>query len=129
MAPASVPTPVAVGDETEFKFAVCGDNRNGEEVYGKILDMVAQDGSAFLINTGDLVYSGAEYRFERFAKLMSDFPLPFFPVPGNHDYQLGSLEAYLKHSGAPARHYSFDLARSRTSWLSCRWTSSPPTGR
>jgi hypothetical protein len=41
---------------------------------------------------------------------MADFPLPFYPVPGNHDRDLDdSLTPYLAQSGAPARHYSFDV--------------------
>ena len=39
---------------------------------------------------------------------MADFPLPFYPVPGNHDSPDGLLREYLQYSGAPAPHYSFD---------------------
>jgi 3',5'-cyclic AMP phosphodiesterase CpdA len=40
---------------------------------------------------------------------MAKFTKPFYPVPGNHDVALnGTLTNYLKHSGAPAVHYSFD---------------------
>jgi Icc protein len=97
-----------VSGEREFVFSVCGDNRGGWEVYRKILDSVQRDGSAFLLSTGDLVDSGSESEFEEFAEFMSDFTLPFYPVPGNHDDSDGDLSAYLKYSGAPARHYSFD---------------------
>jgi len=101
-------TPFVAGEDSVFTFAVCGDNRNGDKVYRKILDLVASDGSAFLINTGDLVYSGSEARFRHFKSLMREFPLPFFPVAGNHDDYGGSLANYLEYSGAPARHYSFN---------------------
>jgi len=108
-APTLEATPIAVSDETDFVFAVCGDNRDGNEVYRKIMDMVVQDGCAFLINTGDLVSRGYERNFQDFAEQMRDFPLPFFPVPGNHDVSTdGTMAAYLEYSGAPARHYSFD---------------------
>jgi len=39
---------------------------------------------------------------------MSDFSLPFFPVPGNHDSPDGLLDEFIQYSGAPAAHYSFD---------------------
>lgn len=101
-------TPIAISDETSFTFAVCGDNRGGDAVYRRILDMVVRDGCAFLINTGDLVSRGYDYQFKAFRDLMKDFPLPFFPVPGNHDSPNGLLTEYLEYSGAPAVHYSFD---------------------
>lgn len=92
----------------EFRFAVCGDNRDGEQVYRRILAQVQQDGSAFLINTGDLVNAGTARQFRAFAALMRDFALPFYPVPGNHDNADGLLTAYLRFSGAPAANYAFD---------------------
>lgn len=110
----SSPTPSSdavasdVSGESDFVFSVCGDNRGGWEVYRKILDSVQRDGSVFLISTGDLVDSGSKSEFEEFAEFMSDFTLPFYPVPGNHDDSDGHLTAYLEYSGAPARHYSFD---------------------
>ncbi len=91
-----------------FRFAVCGDNRQGEEIYRQILAQAQADGSAFLINTGDLVNAGTERQFKAFAALMRGFSLPFYPVPGNHDNADGLLTAYLRHSGAPAANYAFD---------------------
>jgi len=104
-------TPIAISDETNFTFAVCGDNRDGDATYSKILDMVVRDGCAFLINTGDLVSRGYEHQFKDFQELMKDFPLPFFPVPGNHDSPNGLLTEYLQYSGAPDKHYSFDYGQ------------------
>jgi len=104
-------TPISGSDETNFTFAVCGDNRRGDTIYRKILDMVVSDGCAFLINTGDLVNSGYEHQFKDFQEIMKDFPLPFFPVPGNHDSPDGLLTEYLQYSGAPDKHYSFDYGK------------------
>ncbi len=96
------------GEPAEFRFAVCGDNRQGEAVYRGILAQVQQDGSAFLINTGDLVNAGTARQFKAFAGLMQGFSIPFYPVPGNHDNADGLLTAYLRYSGAPAANYAFD---------------------
>ncbi|MCG2768096.1 MAG: metallophosphoesterase [Anaerolineae bacterium] len=104
-------TPIAISDETSFTFAVCGDNRQGDAIYRKILDMVVHDGCAFLVNTGDLVSRGYAYQFKDFQELMKDFPLPFFPAPGNHDSPNGLLTEYLQYSGAPDKHYSFDYGK------------------
>ena len=106
----SVATPIPLGsrDLESFTFAVCGDNRGGDDVYQNILRRVEEDGAAFLVNTGDLVQSGRAGEFQAFAELMSDFPLPFFPAPGNHDSPDGLLDEFVQYSGAPAAHYSFD---------------------
>lgn len=97
------PTPAA-----SFTFAVCGDSRDGPDIYRRVLEAVAADGSRFLIHTGDLVNKGTEEQWQEFQKIMADFPLPFYPVPGNHDALDGRLDGYLRYSGATATHYSFD---------------------
>lgn len=105
-----VPTPIPLGsrDITSFTFAVCGDVRQGVEVYAELLRHVEADGVAFLVNTGDLVERGRERNFQEFAALMQTFTLPFFPAAGNHDTADGFLDEFLQYSGAPAEHYSFD---------------------
>jgi predicted phosphodiesterase len=91
-----------------FVFAVVGDSRSGPQVYRRILDAVSADGSEFLVHTGDLVNQGTEAQWLDFQALMAGFILPFYPVPGNHDSLNGKLDGYLRYSGAPAAHYSFD---------------------
>ena len=105
-----VATPIPLGGKevSRFTFAVCGDNRGGDEIYSKILRFVQYDDVAFLVNTGDLVDWGDAVQFQHFAELMDDFSLPFFPVAGNHDAAGGLLDEYLRYSGAPDVHYSFD---------------------
>lgn len=92
-------------------FAVAGDSRGGDEVYLEILRRVEEDGAEFFVNTGDLVNHGTEDEFQHFSDLMSDFTVPFFPVPGNHDSPDGLLDEYLEYSGALAQHYSFDYGQ------------------
>ena len=90
-------------------FAVCGDSRGNMEVYARLLARVAQDRVAFLIHTGDIVNLGISTKFAEFQRSMDGFPLPFYPVPGNHDRGVGeTLDVYTQYSGAPAVHYSFD---------------------
>jgi 3',5'-cyclic AMP phosphodiesterase CpdA len=79
-------------------------------LYKRLLNRVVEDGNAFLINTGDMVDYGSRKNWEAFQALMADFPLPFYPVPGNHDRDDdGTLTNYVEFSGAPATHYSFDV--------------------
>jgi len=91
-------------------FAVVGDSRRDTDLYMQLLDKVVENGNMFLVNTGDLVERGTKENFVAFQQLMADFPLPFYPVPGNHDMGSGgSLMHFLAFSGAPAAHYSFDV--------------------
>jgi 3',5'-cyclic AMP phosphodiesterase CpdA len=113
-AAAQLPAPepslaTALAEVTALRFAVAGDSHNSGKVYRRLLERVVDDGVAFLIHTGDLVYSqGTDAQWQKFGALMADFPLPFYPVPGNHDSLDGELDGYLAHSGAPAAAYSFD---------------------
>ncbi len=98
-------SPTAVPSLT---FAVAGDSRHNPEIYGRVLAAVAASGSEFLVHTGDLVDKGTEDQWQTFEQSMGGFPLPFYPVPGNHDGLGGELDGYLAHSRAPAAHYSLD---------------------
>jgi predicted phosphodiesterase len=106
--PTETPTTAPASAGLGFTFAVCGDSRGHPEIYRRILDAVTTDGSAFLIHTGDLVNQGTESLWQEMQQIMAGFALPFYPVPGNHDGLDGKLDNYLRYSGAPAAHYSFD---------------------
>jgi len=70
---------------------------------------VVADGNMFLINTGNLVQYGSAENFQTFQTLMAGFPLPFYPLPGNHDLdENDSLSNFLTYSGVSAVPYSFD---------------------
>jgi predicted phosphodiesterase len=107
----ATPIPLGSAELKDFIFAVCGDNRGGDDVYLEILRRVEENGAAFLVNTGDLVNHGRADEFQHFTQLMSGFTIPFFPVPGNHDSAGGLLDEFLEYSGAPAEHYSFDYGQ------------------
>jgi 3',5'-cyclic AMP phosphodiesterase CpdA len=109
-----------------FNFFVLGDSGWGfqnqpTEQYIISQQMIAEN-PALVIHTGDLVYnpSGtydsfqANY-FNYYAQTMSS--VPFFPCPGNHDYEVQngapylSIHAFPTDSVPPAdrgRYYSFD---------------------
>jgi predicted phosphodiesterase len=118
LTPTVTPTPTLTATPTltitpstaspALTFAVCGDSRNGPQVYRRVLDSVMADGSEFLVHTGDLVNSSTEAQWQEFQETMAGFTLPFYPVAGNHDSSGGQLDDYLAYTGAPAAHYSFD---------------------
>jgi len=88
---------------------VCGDSRSNDEVYARLRARVVQDRNAFLIHTGDIVNLGTSTNFAAFQRVMDGFPLPFYPVPGNHDRGVGeTLDTFVQYSGAPDVHYSFN---------------------
>jgi len=88
--------------------AIAGDSYGNPNVYRRVLAVVMESGSEFLLHTGDLVKAGTEAKWQEFEQTMVGFALPFYPVPGNHDGLNGQLDGYLAYSGAPAAHYSFD---------------------
>jgi predicted phosphodiesterase len=104
-----LPTPLALDLGQTFTFAVCGDSRDGDETYSRILDEVESDGSQFLVHLGDIVSNGREREWLAWQEIMEGFDVPFFSVPGNHDSRDGGLDEYLQYSGAPADLYSLDV--------------------
>jgi 3',5'-cyclic AMP phosphodiesterase CpdA len=108
-----------------FTFLVIGDSGWGDpriEAQGLIAQRVAAEKPAMLIHAGDLVYnpSGTYDSYQRnyfnyYAQTMCS--VPFFPCPGNHDYEVPNALPYLAiHSvpseGVPSpdrgRYYSYD---------------------
>lgn len=112
--PAATPTPQAsaapptVASAGSLNFAVVGDNRDGDAVYKEILAAVSKDGSAFLVNLGDMVPSGTKDDWDNFTGMMQGFTLPFYPVIGNHEIRIGKPQDFIRYTGASKTFYSFD---------------------
>ena len=117
VAPTPPPSPTPKADASSYTFAVAGDSRDGDVIYSRLLQRVASDGSAFLIHLGDMVPSDSASNWARFRELMKGFPLPFYPVPGNHDTLNGLIGDYLRNSGATATHYSFDRGAAHFTFI------------
>jgi 3',5'-cyclic AMP phosphodiesterase CpdA len=107
-----------------FKFVVLGDSGWGDplsEAQGFIAQRIFLEKPALVVHTGDLVYPSGSYDyyqkkyFNYYAGTMCS--VPFFPCPGNHDYDVPNAAPYLNlhalpSDGVPAgdrgRYYSFD---------------------
>lgn len=105
-APESPPPPT--NDATHFVFAVCGDTRDGDDTFRRIISAATADRAAFVIHTGDIVSTGSDSNWARFAELMKGFPFPFFPVAGNHDHGARGLDGFIHWTPGNKEHYSFD---------------------
>lgn len=103
------PTLSPTAASLDVDFALCGDSRANPSVFSQVLAAVVEGGAEFLIHTGDLVNEGTEAQWREFERVIAGFPIPFYPVPGNHDALGGKLDGFLAHSGAPGAHYSFDV--------------------
>jgi Calcineurin-like phosphoesterase/Purple acid Phosphatase, N-terminal domain/IPT/TIG domain len=110
-----------------FSFLVLGDSGWGARTpsQGQVAQKFSQEKPSLILHTGDLVYGDttrggtfAGYQrnyFDYYASTMSY--APFFPCPGNHDYELPDAIPYLSVHSVPTegvppadrgRYYSFD---------------------
>jgi acid phosphatase type 7 len=104
-----------------FSFIVLGDSGWGGQEQGLIAQRLAAEKPTLILHTGDLVYMVGNYEtyqrnyFNFYASTMGS--VPFFPCPGNHDYDVPNAFPYLAiHSvpneGVPlpdrGRYYSYD---------------------
>jgi hypothetical protein len=107
-----------------FSFVVLGDSGWGDprsEAQALIAQRIADERPALVIHTGDLVYPMGAYEyyqrnyFNFYARTMCS--VPFFPCPGNHDYDIPDAAPYLAIHSVPAdgvphadqgRYYSYD---------------------
>ena len=105
----------------EFRFLVFGDSGWDGRSQRQIAALMQTERPNLVLVTGDLGYPVGTYAyyesnyFDYYAGLLKS--VPFFPCPGNHDYQGDVLQSYLAmnvvpHEGVPetdrGRYYSFD---------------------
>lgn len=107
----------------KIRFLVMGDYGSGNEVAQKVYDeLVTHHGEFdFWVTTGDNAYGDGDYQewednvFRFYRDLLRR--VPYFPVPGNHDYGGSTLEPMLESLELPRnalrdedqeRYYSFD---------------------
>ncbi|PYS55062.1 MAG: hypothetical protein DMG13_05710 [Acidobacteria bacterium] len=110
-----------------FNFFVLGDSGVGDSGFGNkdnqflIARQMLLERPALVIHTGDVVYPQGTYQtyglnyFNYYYASMAS--VPFFPTPGNHDYEVQNAAAYLAVHSVPGdtvpvadrgRYYSFD---------------------
>jgi 3',5'-cyclic AMP phosphodiesterase CpdA len=101
-------------DEGNGKFVFIGDTQgtsilefwreSNKKKTPHLMAKIAQLSPAFVINLGDLVFCGANMkqwrRFDRAHQPLLNENIPYFPLPGNHEYWCNpekSFERYFQH--------------------------------
>ena len=107
--------------QQSFTFLAIGDSGTGSEEQLRLAATFQRDPAAMVIHTGDLAYPTGTFEaydrnyFDVYQEAMRR--VPFFPVPGNHDYYEFAAEPYRALHDLPrvnaveadhGRYYSFD---------------------
>ena len=78
----------------------------------RVLERLLQPGVRpdVLLLTGDLTEHGDDESFARLARALAGYPIPYWPIPGNHDTRDGLLRAFPHVTGCDGFiQYSIDL--------------------
>jgi Icc-related predicted phosphoesterase len=99
-----------VASSEGFDFVVIGDNRDGAEVYNRLVNRAKAFNPLFILNTGDFSREGQDFEYENYIKQIAPVDIPILHLPGNHDVRYGS-EIYRKYVGD--LNWVFDLGGFR----------------
>lgn len=96
-------------------YVILGDSRDGYKTFSQIIEQVNAIQPVFVIDNGDLVFSGKPNQYRLFDKMASSISTTLCTTLGNHDIRRNGRETYTKLYG-PA-YYSFDYANSHFIFL------------
>ena len=104
------------------RYVVMGDNRDGYDTFDTIIAQVDTIKPLFVIDNGDLVFSGKPNQYRLFDHTVSGISTTLCTTLGNHDIRADGRALYTKLYG-PA-YYSFDFGKSHFVFLdsSPGWT-------
>ena len=114
--------PLEPADADSAQVAILGDSRDGYDTFGQMIQQIDRIDPAFVIDNGDLVYSGKPNQYRLFNHLASGLSTTLCTTLGNHDIRKGGRADYTQLYG-PA-YYSFDYGSSHYAFLdsSPGWT-------
>jgi 3',5'-cyclic AMP phosphodiesterase CpdA len=102
----------------KFTFIVIGDNRSGDEVYKKLVSLIAERKPDFVVNTGDMINKpGSAQEWAGFWEMSKPVTAPYFLAVGNHDAYVKvpqSEKIYKQQVDLPGNelYYSFTAGNS-----------------
>ena len=107
--------PLETDSVGQDKYVILGDNRDGYDTFSEIIQQVNGFNPVFVIDNGDLVFSGKPNQYRLFDKMVSNISTTLCTTLGNHDIRGNGREIYTALYG-PA-YYSFDYADSHFVFL------------
>lgn len=99
----------------KYKYIILGDNRDGYDTFEQIIQQVNGENPVFVIDNGDLVFSGKPNQYRLFDQMVSKISTTFCTTLGNHDVRGSGRSTYTMLYG-PA-YYSFDFTNSHFVFL------------
>jgi len=94
----------------KYKYIILGDNRDGYDTFTQMIQQINGMNPVFVIDNGDLVFSGKSNQYRLFDKMVSKISTTVCTTLGNHDIRSKGRSSYTTLYG-PA-YYSFDLMDS-----------------
>lgn len=108
-----IPTEPTIRDTD--KFVVLGDSRDGYETFWDIINQINAINPIFVINNGDLVFSGKPNQYRIYDHMVKKVSTNFLMTLGNHDIRGEGRALYTELYG-PA-YYSFDFGNNHFIFL------------
>ncbi len=107
--------PVQPGKTADDNYVILGDSRDGYETFGKIIEQVNALNPVFVIDNGDLVFSGKPSQYKIFNEMTSELSTALCTMLGNHDIRGDGRQTYRKLYGP--EYYSFDFGGNHFAFL------------
>lgn len=109
--------PAQPSDESsgKYKYVILGDNRDGYDTFEQIIQQVNGIKPVFVIDNGDLVFSGKPNQYRLFDQLVSQVSTTLCTTLGNHDIRDNGRTTYTRLYGPS--YYSFDFGDSHFTFL------------
>lgn len=108
-------TPGAIQKEESLKFVILGDNRDGYTMFKEIIQQINGIKPVFIIDNGDLVFSGKANQYRLFDKITSQLGTTFLTTLGNHDIRGNGRGTYEKLYGPS--YFAFDFLETHFIFL------------
>ncbi|HBW35834.1 metallophosphoesterase [Desulfosporosinus sp. BICA1-9] len=99
----------------KYKYIILGDNRDGYDTFEQIIQQINGENPVFVIDNGDLVFSGKPNQYRLFDQTVSKVSTTLSTTLGNHDIRGNGRSTYTMLYG-PA-YYSFDFTDSHFAFL------------
>lgn len=97
------------------KYIILGDNRDGYDTFEQIIKQVNGQNPVFVIDNGDLVFSGKPNQYRLFNQIVSKLSVTLCTTLGNHDIRNNGRSTYTMLYGPS--YYSFDFGDSHFIFL------------